>query len=498
MKNYRIKFLFAVSFLAFIGCKDAIYIDQPGRLDAASAFKTEEDFQAGLYWLYENLDSTPEIALSAVYTDEVAVGVSSGGQGLSQLNYVLTAGSTAASNFWTRNYDVINFASRLIDASEVILNVDGVDTNKINDLLGQAHAIRAYAMAELLIYFSTDPSNDSGLGVIAIDYVPSLDAQLLRNTNAETFTIINNDITQALSLISSNTTDITLFTKDAVTALKARVAAYRQDYATALSAANSLIAKYDLATVAEYPDVFADESDAEVIFKLERTIGDGYDRQGSMGSVAAGGWAGARFCFSGADSDPYFEVSRSLFNVLDANDVRYNVVVHPNSTIDADYANSADFKNTDILYVGKYLGSEGQRLMNDLKIFRASEMVLIVAEAQAANNNLSAAAQTLKTLRDARYGVATTAPTFATQQEAFGAILDERRVELAFEGHRYKDIKRLGVRGNRNAVKDPKDCEIAGAANCSLNADDYRFTLPIPLIEFDGNPGLRVQQNPGY
>lgn len=244
--------------------------------------------------------------------------------------------------------------------------------------------------------------------------------------------------------------------------------------------------------------MFADDSEAEVIFKLERTIGDSYDVQGSMGSVAAGGWAGARFCFKGATDDPYFEVSRSLFNILDEDDVRYDIIVHPNSTIDTDYTNSADYKNTDILYVGKYLGSEGQNLMNDLKIFRASEMLLIVAEAQAGQNNLAAAAETIKTLRDARFGTDTTAPSFSTQQEAFGAILDERRVEFAFEGHRYKDLKRLGVLGNRNAEKDAKDCELAGAANCSLSANDYRFTLPIPLVEFDGNPGLRDQQNPGY
>ena len=217
-----------------------------------------------------------------------------------------------------------------------------------------------------------------------------------------------------------------------------------------------------------------------------------------MGSTSAGGWAGARFCFKGADEDPYFEVSRSLFNILDKDDVRHDIVVHPNSTVDTDYTNSADYKNSDILYVGKYLGSEGQKLMNDLKIFRASEMVLIVAEAQVAQNNLDAAAQTIKSLRDARFGTDTTAPSFSTQTEAFGAILDERRVEFAFEGHRYKDLKRMGIRGNRNAVKDAMDCKIAGAANCSMNSDDYRFTLPIPLVEFNGNPGLREQQNPGY
>lgn len=497
MKIKRFKFLILSTFIfTIISCEDAIEIDQPGRLAAENAFETIVDFEAGMNWLYNNLDSTPEIALSAVYTDEVAVGKSSGGQGLSQLNYVLTAASAAPDDFWQRNYDIVNFSTRMIEASKGM--PEDVNQDDLASYVGQAHAIRAYAMFELLSYFSVDYSDDNGLGVIAIDYVPALDEQLPRNTVGETFSLIDNDISEALSKISALVNDNTYFTLDAVNALKARAAAYRQDYATAKSVASTLLAKYPLADTTDYPLIFSDDSDEEVIFKLERTIGDSYDGQGSMGSVYAGGWAGARFCFSGANEDPYFEIGRTLFNILDPDDVRYDVLVHPSSEIDPDYSSSDDYKNTDVLYVGKYRGSEGQDLMNDLKIFRSSEMLLIIAEAEAAAGDLAAAASSIKTLRDARFGEDTTAPVFSTPEQAFGAILDERRIEFAFEGHRYKDLKRLGVRGNRNAVKDPSDCELAGAANCSLLSSDYRFTLPIPIVEFRGNSVISSQQNPGY
>jgi hypothetical protein len=134
--------------------------------------------------------------------------------------------------------------------------------------------------------------------------------------------------------------------------------------------------------------------------------------------------------------------------------------------------------------------------MNDLKIFRASEMYLIRAEAFVAQNSLDQAAALIKEIRDARFGVATAQPTFASQTAAYAAILNERRIELAFEGHRYLDLKRLGSVANQGVLKDPVDCAFNGA--CTLSADDFRFTLPLPIVEFNANPGIREQQNPGY
>ena len=83
--------------------------------------------------------------------------------------------------------------------------------------------------------------------------------------------------------------------------------------------------------------------------------------------------------------------------------------------------------------------------------------------------------------------------SFTTEEVAFGAILDERRLEFLFEGHRWVDLKRLGVRGNRTIDRDEKESENYPD---EISSTDYRFTLPIPLSETTANSG--VEQNIGY
>ncbi|MFZ9004124.1 MAG: RagB/SusD family nutrient uptake outer membrane protein [Robiginitalea sp.] len=496
MKNLKNLFLIFGVFAGLVACNDAIEIDQPGRLDADAAFQTVADLQAGLFGVYDQFDLSPDIAFQSIFTDELSIGFDNGGQGLADYGFVLNAGSTAPAVFWTNGYDQLNAASRLIEASEIIEIEDG-EQALFNQILGEAYALRAWGHFIMLSYFSTDYTDDNALSIINLDFVPTIDQQLLRNTNGETFALIDSDLDRANSLLSNATDDVTRINKDFIIALRARIAAYRQDYTTAASLSQQLIDKYPLANQAEYEAMFLDTSDGEVIFKLERTNNDTYDGQGATGSPTAGGWAGARFAFVDAtlSGSPYFEMGRSLFNLMDPADVRYDVNVAPTSLIDPDYETNQN-PATDILVIQKYPGSEGQPLMNDLKIFRASEMYLIRAEAAVAQGSLGLAAELIQDIHNARFGTTTDLPSYASATEAYAAILTERRVELAFEGHRYLDLKRLGSRANQGVLKDAIDCAFNGA--CTLSASDYRFTLPLPIVEFNANPGLREQQNPGY
>ena len=104
-------------------------------------------------------------------------------------------------------------------------------------------------------------------------------------------------------------------------------------------------------------------------------------------------------------------MDRSIYDRLDITDVRYDVMVSPTSVISADYENDPDPVNNDILVIQKYIGSEGQPLMNDLKVFRSSEMLLIAAEAAAASNDLATTASLLGDLRTARFGFEQSAPS---------------------------------------------------------------------------------------
>ena len=63
------------------------------------------------------------------------------------------------------------------------------------------------------------------------------------------------------------------------------------------------------------------------------------------------------------------------------------------------------------------------------------------------------------------------------------AIEHERRVELAFEFHRFFDLKRTG-----------RALAVFNSKGFDLSEEDMIF--PIPLVEIDINPSLN--QNPGY
>lgn len=499
MKNIKLIIGLVIA-LTVLSCEDAYKIDQPGRLTADVAFENEADLELGLIGLYNRLDLTPEIALSSYFTDEVSIGESNGGQALALYAFQMTAASTSAENFWVRNYSVINAANRIIAAGE---NIEG-DAAIIANVVGQARAIRAFAHFELLTYYSTDLTNDDALGVYLVDFVPTIDQLLMRSTNGEIFNLIESDLTFALSNIQADDARY-LFSKNAVKALQARIAAFRGNYPRVRTLTEDLTGTYPLASADDYFDMFVGapaDTRGESIFELARTVGDTYDRQGATGSVAAGGWAGARYAFGDPtiDGSPYLEMDRGLYNEFAAGDgVRLAVNLNETATIDTDWPGPDYNTLDDLLVIGKYPGSNNQPLMNDLQVFRAADMHLLLAEAFAFADNYAEVARLVKELRDTRAadGGNGPLPTYNNRQQALAGILAERRLEFAFEGHRYRDLKRLGVTAGVGIDRADTDCEPFGG-NCELPASDHRFTLPLPIVEFNANPDLREQQNPGY
>jgi hypothetical protein len=113
---------------------------------------------------------------------------------------------------------------------------------------------------------------------------------------------------------------------------------------------------------------------------------------------------------------------------------------------------------------------------NPAYILRLAEMYLIRAEA---NGLGGTGLDDLNALRAAR-GMASAAA--ATDEEFMTALMDERRAELNFEGHRYFDLSRSG-RFVADLGIDP--------------SEDYKRALPIPIQEITAT-GNVIQQNPGY
>lgn len=144
----------------------------------------------------------------------------------------------------------------------------------------------------------------------------------------------------------------------------------------------------------------------------------------------------------------------------------------------------------DNVEVAKYPGIPDNAALNNVKVFRAAEMQLILAEALAKTNQLPLAADALNELRSERIQGYTDA-TFSSVDEIMDEILIERRRELGFEGHRWFDLKRNGL----DLVRDSRDCT-SGAIPCTVESDDFRWLFPIPQAEIFANEN--IVQNPGY
>jgi hypothetical protein len=452
--------LIATSTTFFQSCQDNLEIDPNSSLIASTAFRGVSDLQTALNSTYRNYNNTT-IQLNSIFTDNTKVGKDNGGQQLNLHRLVMDPTTGEAGNIWISRYAMINQASRIIEAATII-DVTGQEA-VVNDILGQAYALRAFAQFELFQYFTPDYLDASGLSVPAVDFVVTVE-NLPRNTVSEVLSLIDTDLTTSASLLDNSKTDNKFVTNNFITALRARIALFSGDYPGALGFANQLIAAYPLANKVQYQLMYLDADNTEVIFKAARVVGD----------------AGPGFIWHFSGGGPTIEMSNSLFNILDPTDARYGVLLN---VADSDPANN-------YLLINRYPGTANE-FLSDIKVFRVSEMYLIKAEAELRNNQVNIAKATLKTLRDARFGADTALPSFTNTTNGLDFLLEERRVELAYEGHRYLDLKRFGV----GLSRDIADCGNLDNA-CDMSSTDKRFTLPIPLVELNANN--LIIQNPGY
>lgn len=525
MKNY-IKIAVAASALLFSTACDKELLEPytPGQLTEEVALQSSTDLGNLLNSSYSFLNSRSEAVNVSVFTDEVSIGFANGGQGISSGEYlfVLNPGSPLPSSIWINNYFALARINRVLKYADIIQPTSAADAKTIAEIKAQALVLRAYCHLTILAYFTTDMKNDSALaGILANKVFTPSESQNQRATNGQFYSLIHSDLDQAISLYTANGTVFSNINANIWFAkgLKARAYAYKGDYANAFTFSNDVITNsgLSLATQAQYRQLFFSDNqpaNAEVIFKFRRTT-----VQNAQTFNLHNGWASVRPNQAGS---PFYEISRSLHNLLNptnitaANigtsipDVRANVIISPSSLIDPSYTTSTDVRNSDRLVINKHGGvASGTNTWavtstngntNDIKIMRLSEMYLIRAESRVASN-LAAAASDIKAIRDARFGSAQAAPVYASPQQAWSGILTERRIELAFEGHRFIDIKRLGTLANQGIDRHPADYASATAnypaANPSnLPLTSFKWALPIPQDELNVNKV--IQQNPGY
>lgn len=599
MKKILGLFLLIGGTVAVSSCdEDLLEPYYPGAQTSDVAINSSDDLVALMNSAYAMLTPTAEIAFNSLFTDEATKGYANGGQGSTDFfPFLMNSSDGSANNIWATHYFSMAYANRVIKFSENIEAEDAADQVVIDRAVAEALTLRAYCHNQLLAYYSTNPKDPAALGVIlSVDVYPS-NYRASRATNAEVYTQIDADLTQALALFpAGDAHNPSRANINFAKATWARSYAQRGDYPNAMLWADNVIANsgISMAPFADYLKVFHTDSNTastEVIFKLEKLNGE--TKTGSI-------WASTAPTVVGS---PFYEIGRGLFNELNnavkpgnttytvtavtgpnltipghslsvndmvvalesrpvtaapntngvtttpassllagkvywvrtisgdnitltneafgaanvnfagaangfvpvnivANDgdIRYSAIVAPTSIIHPNYMDlsTGDYLTSDKLIFRKYPGTTSTgTFTNDIKISRITEMYMIRAEAQVAAGDLTAAAATIKQIRDRRFNKPQDQPVYADATAAWKDILTERRKEFAAEGYRFLDLKRLGALANETIQRDPKDCELVDG-NCSLPLGDYRWALPIPQVESNANPGILSQQNPGY
>lgn len=469
MKKIKNLFLSAVILTSLFSCEDAYRIDPADEITDQNAIVNMDDLGRAVLGVYSRvgtrIDGDNFIAWSAYFTDECKKPQSNRGQGVQVHTWSINSGTNEAEKYYGDLYASINRANTVLEKIDAVPATTTADVNLKEKYKAELKVIRAMAHFDLMRFFSKsyDPSS---LATTIVDHVIVFET-LPRNTVGEVTAFVNNELADAydvLEMYGSNA-DVTRVTPLAVQALRARVALYTKDYASAVTYSQEVIDGIPLAAnPTEYTDIWTDASNAEIVFKLKRVTGNN-----QVGRL-----------FTDSNGDVFYEVSNGLFQTFAANDVRSFTLTQ---------SGGADRR------VGKYVGPSSDFGLADIKVLRVAEMYLINAEAHVlkAAPDFAAAELAINTLRQSRRITPSALPdvAFSDEADAIDKILLERRKELAFEGHRFFDLKRFNLGVDRLA----SDVLLNDFAE-DLAPGDHRFTLPIPQQAIFSNGTLI--QNPGY
>ncbi len=412
------------------------------------------------------------------------------------LFYSFTLGhSPAQSNtryFWYISYKIITGVNTVIDAVEK----SGKSDVETNQLLGECYFLRAFCHFNLVRLFGKPYSVDPQAPGIILRTSLTDPAKKGRSSVKEVYESVLADAEKA-AVLMTKPRGVQYASQYAAWSLLARVNLYKEDNLKAIEYADKVIesGKYTLSSTATYPALFANATaGSETIFCIAFTQVDDYGKFGSIASMI----------YSDGNSGWGEEYASSSLRELMAKypeDVRWSYIVPLK-----DASGKIQKKNgIEVYYISKFSFQDGLPNLSSPIMFRLAELYLIRAEAKAKNNATAAALDDVDMIRKNR-GLAhalynKVVPAGST---ALDVVLNEKRIEMAFEGHRAYDLYR-----NRKAMDKSywgyhlsglKETDIdlskkpAGFPNLSVPYSNPRIIYYLPIDEMLSNP--LVIQNP--
>jgi hypothetical protein len=465
-------------FFAISACDSELELQPEQSLSPEVTFSNEAGAQATLLGAYSAMQSIDAFGgLAMIINEYMADNVRFVGSfpTLQDINnYVTIASNTSVQGMWQAHYFAILAANAVIDNVPGVVDPGFTDAER-KQFIGEAKFIRALTYFQLVTLWGQpyQVSNGNTPGVPLVLKAGALTGEIVkpaRNTVAEVYAQIEKDLTEALPDVLNNfsAADQTRgrATKGATNALLSRVALYKGDWAKAIQFADAILVGNNLYALA--PDfTFYDANTNEDIFAIQMTATDN--------SRTGAGGLGGYFLPAARGGRGDGPMSASIIAAYGTGDKRFT---------------SLSFTGTDATTVASTFSNkykDGVTNADNAPILRVTEMVLNKAEALVkSTNTVNADAITLVNRLRTRAGLAAfDAAQFADANALLTAILNERRLELAFEGHRRMDLLRNGL-----------PLRTAGATASISKPGDPKVILPIPTREID--LGAALPQSTGY
>jgi hypothetical protein len=468
MKKYIITIV--VVLVAITSCDNKLDTFPSDELAAEEAFKGEGDFTNAINGAYLRMLNGP------YYGGNV--------QGLDVLSDNLIISREGRLSQQTRHdWDIdqnsgfffsISAYATIRNVNILLANIDKLEAGDFkNNIMGEAMAIRALAHFDIIKYYGEIPTQNAGSNAtLAMPYVTVQDITDFPSrdlTIGEFYQTIVDELTTAAGLINSSN-GVYRMGADAVNGVLANVYLHMGNMPAAVTAANKV--STSVAERANFTGVWDDSDKAGVIFGLRNddvtSVGLGVPYSQTAGGIKS-------------EYVPDF----AFYSLYASNDIRTTA-----------YFETSIFEGNNYNHVLKWYSSTiATSLGNvDAKIVRAAEVMLIKAEALAEQDLDGPALVALDAVRSQRYdGFVSGAETGTVLKDA---IQLERRLELAFEGSRFTDLKRFGLPVQRSTFGHLSDGTGVAADILLLPAGDHRFNLPISISELNRNPNM--VQSPGY
>jgi hypothetical protein len=456
IKSKIIPILLLVITLA--GCEDILEVEPTTQVDAENAMKNKRGVEATMNGIYDEYQSAALAQDLIIFGDLAAdnlIHIGSKKEYKQISDNRILPDNVYVEGYWNSLYDAINRINYMISE---ISNVEDLSEEDLAYYKGQAYFMRAFSYFNLVKYFGGVPLRKEPVNSVAPEVL-----NIGRATEEETYTFILDDLEKAEGFFEvKNPQTASLANLYAVKALRARLSLYREQWTEAYVNARKVInsGEYALLDSANYPKLFGEEENSEVIFQIDFSASDDVN--------AMADWTQEEGRFEVAAWDSYDKES-SIADEFKSYDIRKDVTVA---------------EGLNHYYCDKYNDLENSS--DNIIHFRLAEMYLICAEALNETGYVSdgPAFDYLNAVH-MRAGLdSLTSNHLGNQSEFRDAIQHERRLELAFEGHRYFDLVRTGRAAN-----------VLGDIGTLA---DNNWLFPIPQSEIDVNQHEDMTQNGNY